>query len=171
MSAEGKVYAVLALRESLEEMVFGRPPPVLVKAVLLPFKGKIVHDGFLGLHNITFGGGIRRRLNETYLTAKQRGLIVETLEPEESPRPGRSGTDKPCRDWRPVLDDLVERAARLRGGPLVQRAAFRLLLASARLAQDVASDPEDPLALQQAERQVRRALSGLWKTVERATSS
>ncbi len=50
-------------------------------------------------------------------------------------------------------------------------AAFGVLLASAKLARDVAYDPEDPLALRQAERQVRRALSRMLRTVERATSS
>jgi len=171
LSEGGKVYAVLSLREPLEDMLFGHPPPVMVRTVLLPFKGKIVYDGFLSTYNITFGGGIRRRMNETYRTAWERGLIVESLEPDEGPRPVRSRPEKPCRDWRPVLEDLVERAARLKGGPALQRAAFGVLQASAQLARDAAQEPVDPLALRQAEHRLRRAISRWRRTVERVTDS
>ena len=47
ISEDNKVYAVLALSDPLEDMVLGLRPPILVNAVLLPFKGKIVYDGIL----------------------------------------------------------------------------------------------------------------------------
>ena len=53
-----QVYGVLALYDSLEEMLYGRRLPVMVQAVLLPFKGKIVYDGTLNFYNIHFGKGI-----------------------------------------------------------------------------------------------------------------
>lgn len=168
LSEDGKVYEVLALSDALEDMMFGYRPPIMVNAVLLPFKGKIIYDGILGLHNVTFGSGIRRRMDATYTTAKEKGLVVETLEPEECSRPVQSKKSKPCPDWRPVLDDLVERVARVKGGPVLQRAAFAVLLASVKLARDVAYDPEEPLVVRKAGGQARRALSRLLKTAERA---
>ncbi len=168
LSSDGKVYAVLALIDSLQDAFSGRRLPIMVDAVLLPFKGKIIYDGLMGIHNVTFGSGARRQMDATYTTAKEKGLIVETLEPEEYPPPVRTEKkSKPCPDWRPVLDDLVERAAKLKGGPELQRAAFAVLLASARLARDVAYDPEEPLAVRKPGRQTARALTRLLRRAER----
>ena len=46
------VYAVLALYDSFRDIFAGRPLPIFVKAVLLPFKGKIVYDGLLESYNL-----------------------------------------------------------------------------------------------------------------------
>lgn len=56
--------------------------PVNVEAVLLPFKGKIIYDGLLLGYNIAFGGGIRSRFTQIYLTAKYKQRIVTSLEPD-----------------------------------------------------------------------------------------
>jgi len=45
ISSEDKVYAVLALYDSFQDMFHRSQLPVLVKAVLLPFKDKIIYDG------------------------------------------------------------------------------------------------------------------------------
>ena len=45
ISSDNSVYAVLALHDAFEDMLYKGQLPVLVKAVLLPFKGKIVYDG------------------------------------------------------------------------------------------------------------------------------
>ena len=48
---DSQVYGVLALQDSLEEMFYGRPLPIMVQAVLLPFRGKIIYDALThGLH-------------------------------------------------------------------------------------------------------------------------
>jgi len=60
---------------------------VLVQTVLLPFQGMIVYDGLLASYNITFGGGIRRMLNESYNEAKARQGIVTSLPMSETPLP------------------------------------------------------------------------------------
>ena len=52
-------YGVLSLTDPLEELI-GHRLPHLCKAVLLPFKGRIVYDGMLAGYNITFGSGIRQ---------------------------------------------------------------------------------------------------------------
>lgn len=77
---DSKVYGVLALDDRLDAMLLGRPLPIMVHAVLLPFKGKIVYDGLLRCYNVHFGGGVRAALKEEYLAAKKQGRIITTLE-------------------------------------------------------------------------------------------
>ena len=59
--------------------------PVLTETVLLPFKGVIVYDGLMSSYNISFGGGIRRSLNESFKEAKVRHGIVTSLPRSEGP--------------------------------------------------------------------------------------
>ena len=86
------VYAVLGLADSLEEMLYGRRPPIMItKVVLLPFKGHIIYDGFFGLHNVFFGAGVRNELKESYMVAKQQGRILWTLEEKPGPQQEKRG--------------------------------------------------------------------------------
>jgi hypothetical protein len=78
-------YGVLALTEPLEDLV-GPYLPVMLETMLLPFKDKIVYDGLLSGFNISFGGGIRRSLKESYEAAKERLGIVTSL-PIVQPKP------------------------------------------------------------------------------------
>jgi hypothetical protein len=79
---DSQVYRVLGLHESLEDIFYGRPLPIYIEAILLPFKGKIIYDGQCQLYNIHFGPGVRSGLNEQYMKAKHNKLIIATLEPE-----------------------------------------------------------------------------------------
>jgi hypothetical protein len=169
VSARGpsKVYGVLGLYDNLEEVLYAQPLPVLVKAVLLPFKGSIIYDGLLETYSITFGSGIRGDLNEVYQRAKQTGKIIESLEPGQEgsrePRP-----NKPARDWRPVLDGIVETTEKLRqADTIVQNRAFNVLKASARLAHAAAHDPDHLQELYQLGRRVQNALRQLETALNR----
>ena len=73
-------YGVLALFDPFE-VVIGPYLPRMIKTTLLPFKGRIVYDGLITGYNITFGPGIKRRLNESYKEAKERSGIVTSLPP------------------------------------------------------------------------------------------
>jgi hypothetical protein len=153
-SGAARVYGVLGLYAHLEDVVGDFPLPVLVQAVLLPFKGRIIYDGVFMPYSVTFGPGIRGELNEIYQRAKQNGAIIETLEPETAPKP-----QKALRDWRPVVDEIVRQTEQLRQADnVIQSRAFSLLKASARLAQAAAHDPEQ---LEELDRLTRRAVSTL----------
>jgi hypothetical protein len=76
-----RAYGVLGLTSDFDEII-PRRPPIMVEAVLLPFRDKIVFDGILKPYNIYFGGGIRRSLNEAYRLAKERFGILTSLLPE-----------------------------------------------------------------------------------------
>ncbi len=78
------VYGVVALTEPFEDLV-GPYLPVMTEAVLMPLGDKIVYDGLLSSYNISFGGGIKRSLNESYKQAKERLGIVTSLPIEARP--------------------------------------------------------------------------------------
>ena len=78
-----KAYGVCALADSFEDLC----PfvPIMAKAVLLPFRDRIVYDGYLNYYTITFGRGIRGGLNESYQEAKAQYGVITTLpfQPQE----------------------------------------------------------------------------------------
>jgi hypothetical protein len=171
LDTEGNVYGVLGLMDDLDVLLEMMSPglglPAMVDTVLLPFKGRIIYDGLLRGYSIAFGGGVRSSFHEQYMTAKQNGRIITSLEegvtkvePSKPPAP-----DPPL---LATLDELVQTTEKLRGGPPVQSAALMLLRASAGLAQSVVSAPDDTEALWAKERQVRTALTRLQRALDRA---
>jgi hypothetical protein len=169
ISEKSQVYGVLGLYESLEDVFYGRPLPIMVRGVLLPFKGKIVYDGVLQGYNVIFGGGIRSGLKEEYMAAKQNERIITTLEPELA-SPTRGKREKPGKDWGPVVEEVVKASEQMRGGPAIQSAAFGLLRASARVTQAAVEQPDDLDELWRLGQQAQRALSRLQTALERAES-
>ncbi|WZO96130.1 DUF6398 domain-containing protein [Isosphaeraceae bacterium EP7] len=71
-------YGVLALFDPFE-VVIGPDLPRLIRTTLVPFKGKIIYDGLAIVHDISFGGGVKRILDETYKEAKARNEIIRSL--------------------------------------------------------------------------------------------
>jgi hypothetical protein len=78
---DGQVYGVLGLESSMEEIAarIGRRFPLMVKAVLLPYSGRIVYDGFIAPYNILFGRGVRSGYNEIYGHAKSERKLITFL--------------------------------------------------------------------------------------------
>jgi hypothetical protein len=108
-------YGVLALAQPFEDMMQGARLPILVDAILLPYKGQIIYDGLLSRHGIYFGGGMKRLLNETYKNAKERFGIVTSLplqehataasKPPQKAKPKKKA--KPATDTADVLKVIV----------------------------------------------------------------
>jgi hypothetical protein len=163
------VYAVLGLYDTIEDIFYGRPLPILVIAVLLPFKGSIVYDGlFQGYPSIFFGSGIRGNLNEIYQRAKQNGKIVESLEPE---RGAAKAAKRPkiVPNLRPVVDDIVQTSEKLRQAEgVIQTKAFGLLKNSARLAQAAVHTPDNLEDLYKLARRTENALNQFLTVLDRA---
>lgn len=163
-----RVYGVVGLLEELEDIFYMAQLPLLVKAVLLPFKDKIIYDGLFQGYNIYFGSGISGDLKEIYLTAKQRGEIIETLA-ETTAQPVTSAPGKPLKDWTPELAELLATASKLKGGggqPALHSPVFSLIKASIELGQVAVSHPDDDQQLwkllgkvEQAIRKVERSLA------------
>ena len=99
-----KVYGVLGLYDSMEDLHPRSNLPIMTEAVLLPFKGKIVYDGVLNYYNITFGGGVKSSLREQYMAAKQNDKIITTLEPEIAET--KVDRPRPDKNWGPKIDNI-----------------------------------------------------------------
>jgi hypothetical protein len=70
-------YGVIGLTQPLAEVA--GPAPVWVDAALLPYDGRIVCDGLLGVYSVSFGPGFRRSLTESYQEAKDGTGIITSL--------------------------------------------------------------------------------------------
>lgn len=88
-------YGVLALSQPFDELV-GPYLPFLTEAVLLPFKGRIVYDGLMTGYNISFGGGVKRMLNESFKEAKERHGIITSLPMSSEPLPPKAPKARPA---------------------------------------------------------------------------
>jgi len=74
-----RAYGVCGLYDPIEKVV-GSRLPVAVKAVLLPFEGRIVYDGLMKLYSVTFGPGMRKNIAAAYRRAREPGGIVTRIE-------------------------------------------------------------------------------------------
>jgi hypothetical protein len=165
---DSQVYGVLGLYDRFEDVLSGRPLPIFVETVLLPYKGKIVYDGLLRPCNIYFGAGIRSGLKEEYLTAKQNGRIITSLEPETTPVKPASQRRALDEQSEAALVEMVRMSEQLRGGTVIQSATLGLIRASAKVAQSAAQKPDDLEELRRLGRQVQNALNRLHTALERA---
>ncbi len=76
-------YGIIGIVDELKDMM-GSRTPLLVEAVLLPFKDNIIHDGLIFMRNIYFGGGIQKSVNSSYMMAKAKYGIITSLPFEEN---------------------------------------------------------------------------------------
>lgn len=162
-----QIYGVKALTQSFSDVYGEQPLPILVDAVLLPYKGQIVYDGFFHTYNIVFGSGIRGDIKEQYLHAKQKGLIITSLEEEHKPKPLPLPKNLPSDGCREAASEIVKSCEKLRGGTAVQGAAFGVLRNSAILAEAAALQPNDDREIQRLARKTANALRRLERVLER----
>jgi len=160
------LYGVLGLFDPLEVVLHGAPLPLLVQATLLPFRDCIIYDGIMSFYSITFGGGIRGNLNETYNRLKEREGIIEQLvgptgEPQIRTSLARKAPARPAPDWRPAIDEIVAQVEKMRQTDTkLQAAAFGLLRAAASLSQAALHERD---AEAEAARHLRPARTALTK--------
>lgn len=76
-SKETKAYGVTAISDRFDELF--PYTPILVEATLLPFKNKIIYDGYILPRNILFGSGFKRSLKESYEKSKFTFGIITSL--------------------------------------------------------------------------------------------
>jgi len=162
-----QVYGVVGLNSSLAELFDGRPLPILVEAVLLPFKGQIIYDGLLKPHNIFFGSGVRFDLNEAYMVAKQNGRIITSLEIGAATSPEGARAEKTRQEWIKTVEEIGKTSERMRGGPAIQSAALRLLWASAKVGEGALKRMDED-NLMQLTQEVKRTLHQLETALKRA---
>jgi hypothetical protein len=77
-----KAYGVMSLNTPLP-MMLGLGLPKMVETTLLPFRGRIVHDGQIVEQPLVFGSGMRTAVDGWYKQAlSEEGLIIDLLEPK-----------------------------------------------------------------------------------------
>lgn len=164
-----KVYGVLVLYETLEDVLPYAQLPYYAKAVLLPFNGKIIYDGILQGYAVSFGGGIKSDLKETYMTAKQNGRIIESFDRKKQSKK-TAWKKKPLKDFGPVIEEISQQAEKLRsssGAPAIHSPAFSLAKASIAFAKLAVDNPEDIdelwRVLKKAERAIGKAETVLYR--------
>jgi len=154
-----KVYAVLGLHSGFDEFCEKSALPFMIETVLLPFKNVIIYDGFMSTYNIFFGSGIKSDLKEIYLTAKQNGTIMYSLDSENQKE--QIMVLKPQIDQKPEVEKLLAVAKKLRGGngqPAINSAVFSLVKASLELADKVLDSNNDVNTLYKSFEKVDRTL-------------
>lgn len=158
-----KVYAVLGLQSSLEEMIPPNALPIRVQAVLLPFRDEIVYDGFIVPYRISFGRGYTEDLKHVYLKAKKREAIIFSFNPDSAAAKAQSPA-KPVKDWKPEISELIEKAAKLRGGAgqsELLAPAFSLVNASLEIANLVTENKPEKEKIYKSLRKLERQINKL----------
>lgn len=80
ISAENnEVYQVIGIISDWDEMVPEFALPVAMQATLLPWRGYIITDGLINIFPVSFGGGVKQMLRETYMNAKRSGRVHTSL--------------------------------------------------------------------------------------------
>lgn len=157
--ADETVYAVLGIQTELSEIIPKQALPTRVQAVLLPFAGKIIYDGLLNHYNVYFGSGIKKRLKETYLKAKQNERIVESLGKQKVVARENPILEK---SWKIEFDGLEKIARKLRSGknqPPLYSPVFSIIKASIALGGLVISGSNNKTELWKAYDVLVRALN------------
>lgn len=154
-----KVYAVVGLTQSLNDIIHKSYLPHMVDAVLLPFANKIVYDGLLLHYNVSFGRGISRGIKDTYLQAKNNGDIIDSLTETAKKIPVAPKTVK---NWQAEMQELKSIAQGLRGGqgqPALYSPVFSLIKAAIDLGELTTTIPQDRDAIWKAYDRIERALN------------
>jgi len=165
IAEDEKVYAVLGLYEGFDELIHKSYLPLLGRTSLLPFKGKIVYDGLMQSYSIHFGAGIKRRLKDIYMRAKQNGRIIDTLEATSK----KTKKEIPFKSYQKEMDALKKISKTLRGGanqPPLNSPTFSLLKAAIELSEKSLKQQIDYQEIYKAIRKLDRARNKLVKTLD-----
>jgi hypothetical protein len=75
---DNKFYAVKALGDTFDQ--FFDNFPVNISTTLIPFKDKIIYDGFMQSSGVYFGRNMTQTMNDDYKEAKRKKQIVTKID-------------------------------------------------------------------------------------------
>lgn len=167
---ESGIYKVKSLQESFDLIVPKESLPVYVEAVLLPFRGQIVYDGLMNIHQISFGAGYRADLRDIYSKSKRLGRLIETLDPASpGSAPVAAKRSQSFKNWQPEIDALFEQSQKLMAhqtAPGIQRESVRMVLSSIELAQIAADKSPDEDLIWERVNDINQSLRRIIKILE-----
>lgn len=76
-TVDNKIYAVKALADRFDD--FFSNFPVLCHTTIIPFKDKIIYDGFIQSKGLYYGTNMTLEMNEEYKQAKKDKTIITTM--------------------------------------------------------------------------------------------
>lgn len=82
-----KVYQVLGIISSWEEMFPFGPMPLIIEATFIPFRNVIISDGLVMPYNITIGSNMKKQCKDIYMAAKKNGALIKSLHPSDLIKP------------------------------------------------------------------------------------
>ena len=98
-----RLYGVIGISDPIRAKVEDRAP-FMLEAVLIPFCGKIIYDGFVYLNNISFGRNMRDSFSEEYMRAKTTVGIIENMLIPPIPATPKEKKPKPLKPAPPTVD-------------------------------------------------------------------
>ena len=75
-----ETYGIVGISNEISEIIPTYALPIFVETVLIPFEDVITYDTILLPYMISFGGGMKKFINEEYIEAKNSGKIIYSLE-------------------------------------------------------------------------------------------
>ena len=103
MDEEASLYGVCGISNPISESV-PYSLPLMVEAVLLPFKDRIIYDSFIAPYNVTFGKGMRSSFKDAFDTAKSKVGIIENMNIAPEPVAPPQKKPKASKPAPPVVD-------------------------------------------------------------------
>ena len=74
-----RLYGVIGISDPIKKTLADKSLPIALKAVFLPFAGKIIYDGVFSVYPVTIGPGIKASFHEEYMQIKKESGIITTL--------------------------------------------------------------------------------------------
>lgn len=165
---EEKVFLVHGLETPLVEMLPKHILPLVIKTVLLPFKGKIIYDGLFKEAPTLIGSQYTRSLKEAYMRAKQQDSIIVVLTPEEiddgkRKHKKRKKEEEEEIDVKKLAFDISAQSAQLKkAAPKgIESSVCSVLCMTAQLVTKVLENPKDRNSLTKNVRSLTTALNRL----------
>ena len=165
-----KVYGVLGLQNSFDELIPKQALPVFVETVLLPFGDHIIYDGLMLGGNIMIGRNMARGYKDTYMEAKRKGELIVSFNPDVQAKT-KAKLKVNLKDWQPALAELSDAAKKLRaqsGSPPTWGPAFSLVKASLAFAETAVSSPKDQEALWKEFNRIIRSINKVEDSIFRS---
>lgn len=118
-------YGVVGLTKSLSGFAPTKSLPVFLKAILLPFREKIVFDGLLFAEEAEFDSEFREQLTELYESVKARDGIITAL-PTEMEAVPQVESVKPTKPAKPAKKKAAHAAKRSASSAETEASVYQL---------------------------------------------
>jgi hypothetical protein len=108
-----RLYGITGLNHPFADLIDKSYLPVLINALFLPFRDKIIYDGLITMANVSFGPGMRKNFSELYASSKGKFGIITQL-PFDDSRPKEIRESMPKTLARTKPNEVQERVGAIK---------------------------------------------------------